>query len=73
MYEIQYALDKSAREPHGANIVPIMLREPTVTQRAMPEALQLLLKAADWFDFSQGDFDDNIRRLVAHMKSRAMD
>ncbi len=73
MHEIQYALDKSARATHGANIVPIMLNDPRATQSAMPPSLQLLLGGIQWFDFSQGDFDANIARLVAHMKSRPMD
>jgi hypothetical protein len=71
--EIQYALDKSASAPHGANIVPVMLRDPTATQSAMPEAMQALLGDIHWFDFSQGDFDAHIERLVAYMKSRPMD
>lgn len=73
LYEIEYALEKSARAPNGANIVPIMLRDPAVTQSAMPPALQLLLGGVQYFDFSQGDFDANLGRLVADMKSRPLD
>ena len=73
MHEIQYALEKSAKATHGANILPIMLTDPHVTQIAMPPSLQLLLGGIQWFDFSQGDFDVNIAKLVVHMKSRPMD
>jgi hypothetical protein len=72
-HEVQYALDKSARGAHGANIIPIMLDDPGVIQGAMPPPLQRLLGTIQSFDFSQGDFDTNITRLVAHLKSRPMD
>jgi hypothetical protein len=73
MHETRYALDKAAAAAHGANIVPIMLDDPRVIQSAMPPSLQLMLRGIQWFDFSQGNFDTNITRLVAHMKSRPMD
>jgi hypothetical protein len=73
MQEIRYALEKSAKAAHGANIVPILLNDPGVIQSAMPPPLQLMLGGIQWFDFSQGNFDTNINRLVAHMKSRPMD
>jgi len=73
MHELRYALDKSTRAAHGANIVPIMLNDPRVIQRAMPPSLQLMLGGIQWFDFSQGDLDTNITKLVAHMKIRPMD
>jgi len=73
MREIEHALHKSAKAAHGANIVPIVLDDPRVIQSAMPPSLQLALGGIQWFDFSQGNFDTNITRLVAHMKSRPMD
>jgi hypothetical protein len=71
--EVQHALDKAAKAVHGANIVPIMLDDPRIIQSAMLPSLRLMLGSIQWFDFSQGDFDTNITRLVAHMKSRPMD
>ena len=71
--EIQYALDKSTKAPHGANVVPIMLHDPRSTQGAMSPAHQLLLGVIQWFDFSQGNFDANMVNLIAHMKSRPME
>jgi hypothetical protein len=53
--------------------IPIMLDDPEVIQCAMPPPLQHLLGTIQSFDFSQGDFDTNITRLVAHLKSRPMD
>ena len=53
--------------------MPIMLTDPHATQIAMPPSLQLLLGGIQWFDFSQGDLDINVAKLVAHMKSRPMD
>lgn len=73
MHEVRYALAKSAGATHGANILPIMLTDPLATQKAMPPSLQFLLGAIQWFDFSQGDFDRNMARLIAQMKSRPMD
>jgi hypothetical protein len=71
--EIRYALEKSATAAHGANIVPLMLNDPSVILNAMSPSLQLALRDIQWFDFSQGDFGMNITRLIAHMKSRPMD
>jgi hypothetical protein len=73
MREIQYAIEKAAQAPHGANIVPIVLTDPQVIWNGMAPSLQLLLRGIQWFDLSQGDFDTNIARLIAHMKSRPMD
>jgi hypothetical protein len=73
MHEFRYALDKSATATHGANIVPLMLNDPRVIQSAMPPELQLMLRSTQWFDFSQGNFDTNVTRLVAYMKTRPMD
>jgi len=72
-HEIQYALDKSTKATHGANVVPIMLHDPRSTQGAMSPAHQRLLGGIQWFDFSQGNFDANMANLIAHMKSRPMD
>lgn len=71
-HEIRYALDKSTQALRGANIVPIMLNDPRVIQREMPQSAQLMLQGIQWFDFSEGDFDANITRLVAHLKSWPM-
>ena len=73
MHEIQYALDKASKAAHGANVIPIMIDDPAATQAAMPSTLRFLLSSIQWFDFSKGDFDTNMDRLIAHMKSRAMD
>ena len=58
---------------HGANIVPIMLDDPDVIQRAMPPALQQMLGEIQWFDFSEGNLDASIKRLVAHLRTQPMD
>jgi len=71
--EIEYALGKSAKAKHGANILPLMLTEPSAIRNAMPPALQRLLGGIQWFDFSRGDFNTNIAELVAHMKVRPME
>lgn len=73
MEEVRHALDRSAKAAHGANIVPIMLDDPGVIQSAMPPPLRILLGGIPWFDFSRGDFETNVTRLVAHMKSQPMD
>ncbi len=73
MSEIQYALEKSVKAAHGANIIPIMLDDPRAIQASMPQQLQLHLKGIQWLDFSQGDFETNISKLVADLKRRPMD
>ena len=73
MAEVRHALEKAAKAAHGANIVPVMLDDPAAIQSAIPPSLRGALERIEWFDFSQGNFDANITRLVAHMKSRPMD
>jgi TIR domain-containing protein len=73
MAEVGHAFKKAAAAAHGANIVPIMLHDPGVIQRAMPPSLRQVLGEIQWFDFSAGDFDTNIARLIAHIRTRPMD
>ena len=73
MADVRHALEKAANAAHGANIVPVMLDDPAAIQSAMPPSLHGALERIQWFDFSQGSFDANITRLVAHMKRRPMD
>lgn len=72
-HEVEHALRKAAARPNGANIVPIMLDDPTAIRGLMSPALQRTLGDIQWLDFSQGDFDTNIATLVAQMKTRPMD
>jgi len=71
--EVIYAIEKTRKAAHGANVIPLMIDEPAEIQAAMPDVLRFLLSSMFWFDFSKGDFDTNMDRLVKHMKSCAMD
>jgi len=71
--EIQYAINKAHKSPNGANIIPIMTDDPQSVERAMPPALQFQLGGLQWIDFSKGDFDQNVQKLVAQMKTRIME
>jgi hypothetical protein len=72
MYEIQYALDKASKSAHAANIIPIMIDDPAATMAAMPSAIASYLSGIQWADFSKGDFDSNMKRLLSGMMSRPM-
>ena len=70
-HDIEYALSK------GANVIPIMIDDPAETRHAIQDAIPSiswsLLSGMLYFDFSKGDFDTNMDRLIAQMKSRPMD
>lgn len=71
--EVQYSLGKAAKAAHGGNIIPLMIHDPAATQAAMPSLMQFALAGIQWFDVSKGDFDANMRSLVKHMRSCAME
>ena len=76
--EIQYALGKAAGK---ANVIPIMIDDPAETRHAWERLtdgfestmLWSILSNMLYFDFSKGDFDTNMDRLIAQMKRGAMD
>jgi hypothetical protein len=71
--EIKLALNKARDIAYEGSIIPIMLDSPYAIQNAMPPLLQFLLGGLQWIDFSKGDFDQNVQKLVAQMKAQPME
>jgi hypothetical protein len=76
-YETEYALNKAAEGTRGGNIIPILVDHPLtmgslMARSSMPTAVHLLLDEIG-VDFSRGDFDVNMEKLIRDMKRRAMD
>ncbi len=72
MDELRYALSKGDGSGR-ANIIPILLGGPQMSQNQLPISLELSLAGIQLVDFSCGDFDGNISALVDDLKSRDMD
>jgi TIR domain len=68
-HEIEYALSNRK----APNVIPIMIDDPAQIRNAMPKSMLDLLTDILYFDFSEGDFDTNMDRLIADMKRLPMD
>jgi len=71
--EIEYALDKHKLGNYGNNIIPIFLTDPFSTINSMPQNLTNLFSNIQYFDFSKGDFNQNIKSLITILKSIKME
>lgn len=67
-HEFMYALAKNAQSSKS-NIIPVVVREPSKIISILPPELAQI----QCIDLATGDFDDNMDKLISHLKKRDME
>jgi hypothetical protein len=65
-HEAQYALAK-AQASHKSNVIPVIIRDKAAVEHS------LYLAEVQYFDLTEGDFDERTAELISQLKAREME
>jgi hypothetical protein len=69
-YEIEYAVSKAASLHRSGSVLPIVFGNPRAILAQFSPRTRERLESTQWFQFDEGDFQDEAARLIRELKER---